>query len=534
MTLDEPYKAGTIVVARQTSSSFVAIHWTKFDRYTDDSVAEGAVARLDAWASDGSISPLEKTSLRQQMYDIKTEYQEIISLASSYGLSYVAYTESYNKAVSALAKYTADEPENIEVGADYADIQGYYDARQSLRSLIDSRIKAESDKAYTKALEADGKAETLSEDLRGVKVDMESVKEQTDREYTIWYADTEPTLENEPAVNWNTDELKALHEQDLYFSDTLGRAWRFISGAWVEITDARTIAALEKAQQAMDKASDFDYLKATFSPNENVLQGGVIMSKLVSVVNEENQVEAFINGSDFAADEEDGKLIFAGGVPETASDGSNDLEKRAAEAGVKFYESGAGQYANGNVRWTKEGITYRKAPDLIVWSRVLDLYSDGDIIDLTNGCYIDLCAGNAPMELWLPDEFGYDFSISLRSLIASRNDFAADLRGRFRVSGEGTTVFNAFKVYSSKTETFELEYNSAVGMWWYNGNYKIVDGVVYALPASESSSSSTPTTPATEGYTGSFTINGNTGSYTLTFENGLLKTYNYSYTGGGN
>lgn len=335
-TLDKPYKSGTIVVALQSSSTFVATHWTKFDRYTDDTVANGAMERLNAWASDGSISPLEKTSLRQQMYDIMGEYEETITAASKYGISIAPFADAYNKAVTALVKYTADEPENIEVGDDYGDIGRYYESRKNIRSQIDSKVKEESDKAYTKAVEADGKAQTLSEELKNVQVDMEAVKEQADMEYTIWYFDHEPTLENEPAVNWNTPELIALHDQDLYFSDSLARAWRFVGGEWIEITDERTLAALRIAQKASDDVADLEYLKGAFGNDERVLEGGILMGKVVAVNNNEGDIEAFLNGSEFAKDDTHGKLLLAGGIPE----GEEDLESRARNAATKIHEDG--------------------------------------------------------------------------------------------------------------------------------------------------------------------------------------------------
>lgn len=527
MTLDAVYPAGTIVIARQDSSTFVAEHWTKLDRYTDDTTANAAISRLDAWASDGNISPLEKTSLRQQMYDISAEYEELITAAAKYGLSFVSFSEAYSKAVAAILKYTAEEPENIPVESDYGHIEDYYAARKSLRTLIDTKIKSESDRAYTKALEADGKAETLSEDLRGVQVDIEAVKEQADREYTIWYFEPEPTLDNEPAVNWTTPELVALHDQDLYFSDSLGRAWRFVDGAWVEITDTRTIAALEKAQEAMDKASDFDYLKETFGKNENVLEGGVIMSKLVSVVNDDSQVEAFINGSSFAEDETNGKLLIAGGIPEMASDGSTELDKRAAEAAYQLYENGAGSYANGNVRWTKYGTTYRKAPDFIVWTFVRNTFGENEVIDLTKGCYLDL-SSYVEHQLWMPFGLPEDMTVFVRYHQVSRSDYCATIQGLFYVGSE--QVDGICIDESDDGQPFELNYDKSKDRWSYWGGYYVRDGIAYLIK----DASTTTTTPSIEGYTGSFTINGSNGNYALSFENGLLKTYKYTNTSGGN
>ena len=84
----------------------------------------------------------------------------------------------------------------------------------------------------------DGKVEELrisvndlSGELEKLGVDIESVKQQTDREYTIWFFNYEPTLSNEPASNWTTPELKAEHDQDLFYYREAGKAWRFEDGS---------------------------------------------------------------------------------------------------------------------------------------------------------------------------------------------------------------------------------------------------------------------------------------------------------------
>ena len=94
-----------------------------------------------------------------------------------------------------------------------------------------------------------------------IKTNVDYLNNQIEREFTIWYFDDEPTLDNEPAVNWVTDELKAMHDQDLYFSDALARAWRFVNGNWVEVTDERTLAALKLADEAQKSATEAkDYI----------------------------------------------------------------------------------------------------------------------------------------------------------------------------------------------------------------------------------------------------------------------------------
>lgn len=85
------------------------------------------------------------------------------------------------------------------------------------------------------------------------KTDLSKVKAQTDKEYTIWFYEYEPTLENIPACDWD-DEDKIDHEYDIFYYSEAGLAWRFVSGEWRPITDQQTLAALEKAKKAQDTA----------------------------------------------------------------------------------------------------------------------------------------------------------------------------------------------------------------------------------------------------------------------------------------
>ena len=185
-------------------------------------------------------------------------------------------------------------------------------------------------------------------EFKEIQKDVDNLHGQIENEFTIWFFDDEPTLENEPAVDWVTDALKQSHDQDLYYSDKLARAWRFIDGNWVEITDERTLSALKIAEEASDKAekaeksvNDLEYLKSTFAEDKKVLEGGIVMSDVVGVINDSKEVEAILNGSDFAKDESHGKLFLAGGIPSTTSTGDTDLENRAKEASTRLYEDGS-------------------------------------------------------------------------------------------------------------------------------------------------------------------------------------------------
>lgn len=98
----------------------------------------------------------------------------------------------------------------------------------------------------------------VDETINDLQADMDLVKEQTDKEYTLWFFDYDPTLENLPASDWTTDELKTMHEQDMFYNRMTGHGYRFekdgSSWSWNDITDHLTLKALEDASKAQDTA----------------------------------------------------------------------------------------------------------------------------------------------------------------------------------------------------------------------------------------------------------------------------------------
>lgn len=98
----------------------------------------------------------------------------------------------------------------------------------------------------------------IDDTINDLQTDMDLVREQTDKEYTLWFFDYDPTLENLPASDWTTDELKTMHEQDMFYNRLTGHGYRFekdgSSWNWNDITDHLTLKALEDASKAQDTA----------------------------------------------------------------------------------------------------------------------------------------------------------------------------------------------------------------------------------------------------------------------------------------
>lgn len=101
-------------------------------------------------------------------------------------------------------------------------------------------------KAYTDAVKA------------SLDNDISNLQDQIDGNITTWYYDYEPTTQNEPAVDWTTEEERENHAGDLFFDNTTQFAyrWTYIDNAWswVLIQDSTIAQAIGMAQQALNEA----------------------------------------------------------------------------------------------------------------------------------------------------------------------------------------------------------------------------------------------------------------------------------------
>lgn len=94
-------------------------------------------------------------------------------------------------------------------------------------------------------------AETITKDI-------ENLQTQIDGQVEDWYYDYEPTLENIPASDWETDEEKKKHIGDRFYWKSMGYAYYFSENAgtfcWEILKDKDIVNALKSANEAKDVA----------------------------------------------------------------------------------------------------------------------------------------------------------------------------------------------------------------------------------------------------------------------------------------
>lgn len=135
------------------------------------------------------------------------------------------------------------------------DRQGVRTAQDLERKYDFSGIK----KAVQNSVEGINKTnKTLEEFMSSTLGTLEDLQSQVDGNITTWFYSGVPTLDNAPASEWTTEELKSEHLGDLYYDQDTGYAYRFVfcDGvySWLLLVDNEIAEALALANKAQDTA----------------------------------------------------------------------------------------------------------------------------------------------------------------------------------------------------------------------------------------------------------------------------------------
>ena len=100
--------------------------------------------------------------------------------------------------------------------------------------------------------------EKLADYAQTVTKDIQSLQTQIDGQIEQHFYEYEPTLNNIPASEWTTEELRAAHEGDLFMNTATGTSYRFLKTngvwGWKVVEDTEVSKALALAQTAKDTA----------------------------------------------------------------------------------------------------------------------------------------------------------------------------------------------------------------------------------------------------------------------------------------
>lgn len=157
------YKQGTILTANAASATFVASHWGEKVKYTDDTVAQQAVEaaanaktaadnaqadataaaqRLNDWATDGVISPVEKQGIKDEKARIDADKTQISNSCTQYGVSISSFETAYNNYANVLNSIIDAATEIVTIPSNFKTAQSeYYTQRTSVLDAISKKAQ---------------------------------------------------------------------------------------------------------------------------------------------------------------------------------------------------------------------------------------------------------------------------------------------------------------------------------------------------------------------------------------------------------
>lgn len=147
--------------------------------------------------------------------------------------------------------YIGDKGDNPKTYIKYKNGKIDIKANLTIGSSIDG-------KDFDKYIKENGGVdeETVKSLINNAQV-IKDLQNQADGAIETWFYEGEPTLNNLPAVDWATNEIKKIHVGDLYYDQITGFAYRFTRYnddvnpyAWNRIKDNDIVEALEAANNA--------------------------------------------------------------------------------------------------------------------------------------------------------------------------------------------------------------------------------------------------------------------------------------------
>ncbi|WP_368900607.1 Gp37-like protein [Oceanobacillus oncorhynchi] len=335
------------------------------------------------------------------------------------------------------ATFGEEQPDFIKkIKREFDDLKGI--ERQEFPSRIqmeaikytDSEVTKEQLERINQARENLQKAIDKSEEVRAdVRAELygfasifedhyEDLQEQVNGRLDTHFDNHEPTLENEPAVNWDTTLLKESHVGDMFYNRDTGYAYTFVRDsyvhegyvqpgqptgyfnyAWQRIQDKDIIDALEEAANAKDTADGKrrTFVDTPYAPYDEgdmwvtEEDGGVI--KFYTAQYSRDESEVFNIGdweltSDITDENTSRDTNYVDGRPsreiedrQGSQDKADESERRSkdyTEDYGDYIEREAKEYADRQITETENTIYDKVVAQEIFDSTVSDILSDLD------------------------------------------------------------------------------------------------------------------------------------------------------------
>lgn len=221
------------------------VEWKILDNPFVDLYREEMIATVASYIIGQSIVPFSLNDFVDGFY---LDCNDVISVSDKNGETFNAVVLNYDTSSRIKSNVSVDVPTNTTTD--------YNLAGSSKKTL--NQIRFDVDHNTQQINQIISTQNSQSETINNIQSGLDDLVEQIDSNITYYKGDYVPTLDNEPASEWATDELKNNHLGDLFYNTETGFAYRFVKDGVVykwEKESNDVAEAIELAENAIAQAT---------------------------------------------------------------------------------------------------------------------------------------------------------------------------------------------------------------------------------------------------------------------------------------
>lgn len=221
------------------------VEWKILDNPFVDLYREEMIDTVASYIIGQSIIPFTLNDFVDGFY---LDCNDVISVNDKNGETFNAVILNYDTSSRIKSNVSADVPTNTTTD--------YNLAGSSKKTL--NQVRFDVDHNTQQINQIISIQNSQSETINNIQSGLDDLVDQIDSNITYYKGNYVPTLENEPASEWTTDELKNNHLGDLFYNTETGIAYRFVKDGvvykWEE--ESNDVAeAIELAENAIAQAT---------------------------------------------------------------------------------------------------------------------------------------------------------------------------------------------------------------------------------------------------------------------------------------
>lgn len=222
------------------------VEWKILDNPFVDLYREEMIDTVASYIIGQSIIPFNLNDFVDGFY---LDCNDVISVNDKNGETFNAVILNYDTSSRIKSNVSADVPTNTTTD--------YNLAGSSKKTL--NQVRLDVDHNTQQIQQVISTQNSQSETINNIQSGLDDLVDQIDSNITYYKGGYVPTLENEPASEWTTDELKNNHLGDLFYNTETGSAYRFVKDGvvykWEE--ESNDVAeAIELAENAIAQATE--------------------------------------------------------------------------------------------------------------------------------------------------------------------------------------------------------------------------------------------------------------------------------------